>query len=98
MCFVVEKQDDSCLWHKKFGHLNYPTLYEYTSNGRIIGLPKLTKHLKICSDYLITKRLKGLSQAKLESKKKCFKVHSFRCLWSTKSKISLPSLVFSKFY
>jgi hypothetical protein len=54
--FVVEKQDDSCLWHKNFGHLNYPTLYEYSSNGQIIGFPKLAKHLKNYNDYLITKQ------------------------------------------
>jgi hypothetical protein len=69
---VVEKQDDSWLWHQKFGHLNYPTLYEYSSNGRIIGLPKLAKHLKICSDYLITKKVERTFPSKVRIKEEMF--------------------------
>ncbi len=71
-CVVVEKQDDSCLWHQNFGHLNYPTLYEYSSNGRIIGLPKLAKHLKICSDYLITKKVERTFPSKVRIKEELF--------------------------
>jgi hypothetical protein len=41
MCSYCKKQDDSCLWHWKFGHLNYPTLFEYYSNGQITRPPKL---------------------------------------------------------
>ena len=41
-------EDKSWLWHLKYGHLNFNSLKNLTSNALVLGLPKVEEHKQIC--------------------------------------------------
>ena len=45
--------NESVLWHKKLGHVNYRNLEKLVKIGVVLGLPKLTSPGKlVCGDCL----------------------------------------------
>jgi len=47
------KEEDSWLWHYRFGHLNFRSLNQLVDKEMIMGVPKLEIPNKICDTCLI---------------------------------------------
>ncbi|KAJ0734970.1 putative RNA-directed DNA polymerase [Helianthus annuus] len=48
-------QDTSTLWHRRYGHLNFETLYDMGVNETVNGLPKVTKSQYTCKGCIFGK-------------------------------------------
>jgi len=53
MCFQMELQEESQLWHNRFGHLSYSGLKTLSSKQMVNGLPAVTVPREICT-YCLT--------------------------------------------
>jgi hypothetical protein len=50
------KDEDSWLWHYRFGHLNFRGLNQLVDKEMILGVPKLEIPSKVCDTCLIGKQ------------------------------------------
>jgi hypothetical protein len=53
--FQSETQDDSWLWHFRFGHLNFGGLKLLHTKDMVKGLPLIERPRKICEGYIFGK-------------------------------------------
>ena len=52
-CMQVEADDESRLWHSRFGHLNYKGLRTLAYRGMVEGLPTVKTPQKLCTHCLV---------------------------------------------
>jgi hypothetical protein len=50
---TVEEIDVTNLWHRRFGHLNFPSLSHLETKQRVIGLPKISLEHRVCACCLV---------------------------------------------
>ena len=55
-CMHVEADDESRLWHSRFGHLNYKGLRTLAYRGMVEGLPTVKTPQKLCTHCLVGKQ------------------------------------------
>uniref|UniRef100_A0A251S6V1 Putative zinc finger, CCHC-type, Ribonuclease H-like domain, GAG-pre-integrase domain protein n=1 Tax=Helianthus annuus TaxID=4232 RepID=A0A251S6V1_HELAN len=48
-------QDNSVLWHRRYGHVNFETLHDMGINETVSGLPKIDKSSHICEGCIFGK-------------------------------------------
>jgi hypothetical protein len=54
-CFQVMREDESYLWHYKFGHLSFKGLRTLQYKRMVSGLPLVTVLTKLCTTCLVGK-------------------------------------------
>ena len=54
--FVIVKDEDSWLWHYRFGYLNFRGLNQLVHKDMILGVPKSEILSKVCDTCLIGKQ------------------------------------------
>ena len=56
---MVENIDNSCLWHKRFCHINFDNIVKLSNTFVVRDLPKITKPTNIiCKEYILIKQKK----------------------------------------
>jgi len=53
---AIVKEEDSWLWHYRFGHLNFRSLNQLVDKDMILEVPKLKIPHKVCDTCLICKQ------------------------------------------
>jgi len=56
ICFQMELEEESQLWHNRFGHLSYSGLKMLSSKQMLNGLPTVTVQKEIYTYYLTGKQ------------------------------------------
>lgn len=51
----MEVQDDSWLWHKRLGHLNFQSLQQLHQKNMVVGLPSITEKSEVCEGCALGK-------------------------------------------
>ncbi|KAK2426313.1 hypothetical protein QL285_024996 [Trifolium repens] len=55
-CFKTASEDETHLWHCRYGHLNYNELKTLHSNNMVTGLPVIRTPSKLCKDCVMGKQ------------------------------------------
>jgi len=55
-CYQTRIEDESQLWHSRFGHLHYKALRTLVYKGMVEGMPAIKTPQKLCSHCLIGKQ------------------------------------------
>lgn len=64
----IKENNDSMVWHLRYGHMNFNGLKLLRDNGMVSSLPKIT-HIKVCEGYVQRKQTKIFSHLQyMESK------------------------------
>ncbi|RDX93043.1 hypothetical protein CR513_24745, partial [Mucuna pruriens] len=53
---IVNTEEDSWLWHYKYGHLNFKSLHQLSSRQMVLGMPSIHLPQKNCEGCLIGKQ------------------------------------------
>ena len=56
MAMKVNVNDDSWLWHKRFGHLNFQSLKALQSKNMVYGLPRIDEKKEVCEGCALGKQ------------------------------------------
>uniref|UniRef100_A0A251TCA0 Putative copia protein n=1 Tax=Helianthus annuus TaxID=4232 RepID=A0A251TCA0_HELAN len=74
-------QDNSTLWHRRYGHLNLETLHDMGKNGIVNGLPKINKSEHVCEGCVFGKHARKpfSKKAKWRASEPLQLVHSDIC-------------------
>ena len=69
----------SLLWHARFGHLNYDSLYLLKKNG-VVGFPTISRKLKQCDACILGKHSKQyFHDSYSRAHRKIELIHSYLC-------------------
>nr|XP_017191173.2 uncharacterized protein LOC108174575 [Malus domestica] len=54
-CMVAKENDETWLWHHRFGHLHFNGIRTLYEKKMVIGLPKIIIQTKVCEECVIAK-------------------------------------------
>ncbi|GKB83567.1 putative RNA-directed DNA polymerase [Tanacetum coccineum] len=55
-CYQTRVEDETQLWHSRFGHLHYKALRTLAENGMVEGMPTINNTQEVCSHCLVGKQ------------------------------------------
>ena len=55
-CFNTIVDDQSHLWHRRYGHMGWSGLKILQQKNMVKGLPKFQAHTKVCEEWLVEKQ------------------------------------------
>jgi len=67
---AIVKDEDSWLWHYRFGHLNYRGLNQLVDKYMILGVPKIEMPSIVCNTCLLGKQPRNASSSSTASRSK----------------------------
>ena len=75
---IAKDIDTITLWHRRFGHLSFPSLHHLSAHSRVIGLPKIKEIKRVCKCCLAGRqhRVKLPIKSDTRASKPAQKVHS----------------------
>jgi hypothetical protein len=81
MCLQISKQENTQLWHNRYGHLSYSGLKLLTQKDMVKGLPELSEMKEKCSDCIFGKHQRNSipKQARWRATEKLQLIHSDIC-------------------
>jgi len=92
---AIVKDEDSWLWHYRFGHLNYRGLNQLVNKYMILGVPKIEIPSTVCDTCLLGKQPRNASSSSTASRSKELRnvVYSDVC-----GPLEVPSLGGNKYF
>jgi len=67
---AMVKDEDICLWHYRFGHLNFRGLNQLVDKDMILGVPKIKIPNTVCDTCLLGKQPRNASSSSTASRSK----------------------------
>jgi len=67
---AMVKDEDSWLWHYRFGHLNFRGLNQLVDKDMILGVPKIEIPNIVCDTFLLGKQLRNAFSSSAASRSK----------------------------
>lgn len=58
--FLSKNDEESLLWHSRFGHVNLRAIEQMSTLEMVHGLPKIDEPKGICTGYLVSKQKRKL--------------------------------------
>jgi len=79
-CLKLDVQDETMMWHFRFGHLHFDGLMELVK-GMVHGLPSMEFKSKLCEEYILDKqsRTSFSKNSKYQAKEQLGLIHTDVC-------------------
>jgi len=80
-CLKLDVQDETMMWHFRFGHLHFDGLMELVKKGMVHGLPSMEFKSKLCEECILDKqsRTSFPRNAKYQAKEQLGLIHTDVC-------------------
>lgn len=81
MCLVAQTDDQSWLWHRRMGHINFSSMKKMVEKKLVEGMPSVKSQAQPCEGCLVGKQVKSPfpHHTKFRAKKKLELVHGDLC-------------------
>jgi hypothetical protein len=56
VCLFAQSENESWLWHARYGHLNFRALSDLSAKQMVDGLPAVTRVEKVCDGCVLGKQ------------------------------------------
>lgn len=80
-CYLIKDSDQTWLWHKRLGHVNFQAMKQMHDKDMVIGLPRTDPPTQLCEGYMISKQARTAfpSNANFRAQKVLQLVHGDIC-------------------